>query len=162
VAALTLWFDSLRKSQQDAATRIRNLDKLKQGLDDLKRRLQAPKTRFRTRPKVEEALKKLLAASKASNLVRVEIQEQETETFRQASRGRPTKNTQYVRRVVTRYRLAVKPNADAVIKSFEPLHVLHTQQDQRAYARFVKLWAERSLLVGSSTAGQFERVLTGL
>ena len=112
-----LWFDSLRKSQQDAATRIRNMDKLKQELDDLQRRLQSPKTRFRTRPKVEEALEKLLAASTARDFVRVEIHEEETETFTQTSRGRPSKNTQYVRRVETRYRLAVKPNADAVIKA---------------------------------------------
>ena len=112
-----LWFDSLRKSQQDAATRIRNLDKLKQELDDLQRRLQSPKTRFRTRPKVEEALNKLLAASTVRDFVRVEIHEEEAETFTQTSRGRPSKNTQYVRRVETRYRLTVKPNADAVVKA---------------------------------------------
>ena len=43
---LLLWFDSLRKSQQDAATRIRNMDKLKQELDDLQRRLSLPRLVF--------------------------------------------------------------------------------------------------------------------
>jgi transposase len=112
-----LWFDSLRKSQQDAATRLRNLDKLKQELDDLQRRLQSPKTRFRTRPKVEEALEKLLAASTVSTFVRVEIREEEKETFTQTSRGRPSKNTQYVRRVETRYRLVLDPNTEEVLKA---------------------------------------------
>ncbi len=112
-----LWFDSLRKSQQDAATRLRNLDKLKQELDDLQRRLQSPKTRFRTRPKVEEALEKLLAASTASAFVRVEIREEEKETFTQTSRGRPSKDTQYVRRVETRYRLVLDPNTEEVLKA---------------------------------------------
>ncbi len=112
-----LWFDSLRKSQQDAATRLRNMDKLKQELDDLQRRLQSPKTRFRTLPKVEEALEKVLAASTASAFVRVEIHEEEKETFTQATRGRPSKNTQYIRRVELRYRLTVEPNSDEVLKA---------------------------------------------
>jgi transposase len=112
-----LWFDSLRKSQQDAATRIRQLDKLQQELDDLQHRLQSPKTRLRTRPKVEEALEKVLAASTARDFVHVEIQEEERETFKQTSRGRPSKNTQYIRHVETRYRLVVKPNTAAVMKA---------------------------------------------
>lgn len=112
-----LWFDSLRKSQQDAATRMRHLDKLKQELDDLQRRLQSPKTRFRTRSKVEAALEKVLAASTARDFVQVEIQEEEKESFKQTSRGRPSKNTQYSRRVETRYQLIVRPNTDAVMQA---------------------------------------------
>jgi transposase len=110
-----LWFDSLRKSQQDSATRIRNIDKLKQDLDDLHCRMQSPKTRFRTRQKVEEALEKVFSASTASDFVRVEIQEEEKETFKQKSRGRPSKDTQYVRRIETRYRLVIDLNTNKVV-----------------------------------------------
>jgi transposase len=143
-----LWFDSLRKSQQDAATRIRNLDKLKQELDDLQRRLQSPKTRFRTRPKVEEALGKLLAASKVSDFVRVEIHEEEKETFTQTSRGRPSKNTQYVRRVETRYRLAVKPNADAVMKASKSdgKFPLVTNQDEMSAEEILQAYKRQPLV----------------
>jgi transposase len=143
-----LWFDSLRKSQQDAATRIRNLDKLKQELDDLQRRLQSSKTRFRTRPKVEEALEKRLAASTARDFVRVEIHEEEKEIFRQASRGRPSKNTQYVRRVETRYRLAVKPNADAIMKASKSdgKFPLVTNQDEMSADEILQAYKRQPLV----------------
>jgi len=143
-----LWFDSLRKSQQDAATRIRHLDKLKQELDDLQRRLQSPKTRFRTRPKVEEALEKLLAASLAGDFVRVEIHEEEKETFTQTSRGRPSKNTQYVRRVESRYRLAVKPNAEAVMKAtkVDGKFPLVTNQEEMSAAEILQAYKRQPLV----------------
>lgn len=110
-----LWFDSLRKSQQHAATRMRQLDKLKQKLDDLQGRLQSPRTRFRQRGQVEAALEKVLAASPVREFVRIEIHEEEREIFKQASRGRPSSNTQYTRHVQVRYRLVVNPHLEALL-----------------------------------------------
>ena len=112
-----LWFDSLRKSHQDTATRMRQLDKLKQKLDDLQGRLQSPRTRFRQRGQVEAALEKVLAASPVREFVRVEIHEEEQEIFKQASRGRPSQNTQYIRHVQMRYRLVVNPHVEALLKA---------------------------------------------
>ncbi len=143
-----LWFDSLRKSQQDAATRIRNLDKLKQELDDLQHRLQSPKTRFRTRPKVEEALEKVLATSTVRDFVRVEVQEEEQETFTQTSRGRPSKNTQYVRRVEIRYRLVVKPNTKEVIQATkgDGKFPLITNQDEMSADEILQAYKRQPLV----------------
>jgi transposase len=143
-----LWFDSLRKSQQDAATRLRQLNKLQQELDDLQRRLQSPKTRFRTRRKVEEALEKVLAASTVSDFVRVEIEEHEKETFKQTSRGRPSKNTQYTRRVETRYRLVVKPNTDAVLKATQSdgKFPLITNQDDMSAEEVLQAYKRQPLV----------------
>jgi transposase len=143
-----LWFDSLRKSQQDAATRLRQLDKLKQELDELQRRLQSPKTRFRTRPKVQEALDKVLAASTVSDFVRVEIEEESQETFQQTSRGRPSKHTQYTRRVQTRYRLVVKPNAEAAINATrcDGKFPLLTNQDEMSADEVLQAYKRQPLV----------------
>ncbi len=126
-----LWFSSLRKSRQDAATRLRQLDQLKLALSDLQQRMQSPKTRLRTRPKVDEALEGVLAASPVREFVRVAIQEQLEERYTQATRGRPTQNTQYVRHVEVRYRLHVEPNTEAILNGHkgDGMFPLITNQD---------------------------------
>ncbi len=143
-----LWFDSLRKSQRDAATRLRNIDKLKQELEQLQQRLQSPKTRFRTRTKVEATLAKILSESTVSEFVRVEILEEEHETFAQASRGRPGKDTQYIRNVETRYRLAVEVNADDILQAMKAdgKFPLLTNQDEMSAEDILQAYKRQPLV----------------
>ena len=107
-----LWFFSQRKAVQDAQTRANQIEKILQKLNKLQERLESPKTRFRNRPKVEEAVVKILAGSPVGHLIDVQIQEHEIEKFTQATPGRPGPNTQYSKKIQIRYRLSMDLHHD--------------------------------------------------
>jgi transposase len=109
-----LWYRSTRKAEQDKSRRARLIQKTTEALSDLRERLQGPRTRFRARSKVEQALVEALAETEASSWLRVEIEEQEEETFRQATRGRPSEQTQYLREIRSRFTLTWKLNLEAL------------------------------------------------
>jgi len=102
-----LWIFSQRKKDQDEITRARQIEKVRQELNNLRTRLQSPKTRFRTRAKVQQAVEEILAKSPAGRIVHVQIDEAQQESFTQATPGRPGPETQYVKKVETRYDLAI-------------------------------------------------------
>ncbi len=72
----------------------------------LRERLVSPRTRFRLHEKVAEAVDALLDEHAVRELLRVEIGELVEESYRQASRGRPSKQTKYVRAVQTRFTIS--------------------------------------------------------
>jgi transposase len=109
-----LWYRSTRKAEQDQSRRARSIQKATEALSDLRGRLQGPRTRFRERPKVEQALAAVLAEAEASSWLRVEIEEQEEETFRQATRGRPSEQTKYLKETRSRFTLTWTLNLEAI------------------------------------------------
>jgi transposase len=109
-----LWYRSTRKAEQDKSRRARTIQKATEALSDLRERLQGSRTRFRTRSKVEEALAEILAEAEASSWLLVEIEEQEEETFHQATRGRPSEQTQYLRESRSRFTLTWKLNVESL------------------------------------------------
>ncbi len=66
---------------------------------ELRDRLQGPKTRFRERSKVDAAVQEILEKYDVESLLPVDVLEQDKPTFRQASKGRPGKDTKYVKKV---------------------------------------------------------------
>jgi transposase len=98
-----LWFHSQGKEESDGSRRARQLQRAIRELTDLRVRLNGPRTRFRQRAKVLEAVDAILDSHSVRDFLRVEIQEQQQEKYRQASRGRPTKNTKYTREVQLRF-----------------------------------------------------------
>ena len=108
------WYCSTCKAEQDKSRRARAIQKATEALSDLRERLQGPRTRFRTRSKVEQALAEILAEAEASSWLLVEIEEQEEETFRQATRGRPSEQTQYLRETRSRFTLTWKLNVESL------------------------------------------------
>jgi transposase len=98
-----LWFHSQSKADSDAATRARRLQRAIRELTDLRGRLRGPRTRFKERPQVTAAVDAILDAQAARDLLVVDIQEVRDETYRQAGRGRPSKDTKYQRQVKTRF-----------------------------------------------------------
>jgi len=112
-----LWFHSLRKEQRDAASRRRVIERTLKELGELRERLESPKTRFRKRAQVEEAVQGILTNRGGEAWVRVSIEEMEQETFQQATRGRPGKDTKYVRKVRTRFTLSMEIDQDKVLES---------------------------------------------
>ena len=96
-----LWFHSRGKQESDAATRARRLQRAIRELMDLRARLSGPRTRFREQQKVVAAVDGILDAQDARDFLRVKIEQQQQEKYRQTSRGRPCKNTKYTRQVKT-------------------------------------------------------------
>ncbi len=109
-----LWYRSTRKAEQDKSRRAGTIQKATEALSDLRERLQGSRTRFRALAKVEEALTEILAEGEASSWLLVEIEEQEEETFRQATRGRPSEQTQYLKETRSRFKLTWKLNVESV------------------------------------------------
>ena len=100
-----LWFHSTRKVDRDRAARARQTRRTVRELRQLRDRLQSPKTRFRQRQQVEQAVQKILDQRRPGDWLTVEIQEQQQVKYRQKHRGRPTADTPYVKQVSLRYTL---------------------------------------------------------
>ena len=109
-----LWYRSTRKAEQDKSRRARSIQKATEAMSDLRERLQGPRTRFRARSKVEQAVAEILAEAEASSWLLVEIEDQEEETFRQATRGRPSAQTPYRRETRSRFTLTWTLNLEAL------------------------------------------------
>ena len=101
-----LWYRSTRKAQTDALARNRRLQRAWVELADLQARLQGPRTRFRQRAKVEEAVARLLEDNGVAAWLRVTIEEQHQDAYRQARPGRPTPDTPYRKETRAAYSLS--------------------------------------------------------
>jgi transposase len=109
-----LWYHSTRKAEPDAAGRARSIQRATAALGDLRDRLKGPRTRFRDRAKVEQAVAEILADAEATSWLVVAIEEQEEATFRQATRGRPGEQTKYLKQTRPRYTLEWKLDLEAL------------------------------------------------
>jgi transposase len=109
-----LWYHSTRRAERDAAGRARSIQRATEALGDLRERLRGPRTRFRARARVEEAVAEVLAESDATSWLLVAIEEQEEATFRQATRGRPGEQTTYRKQTRSRYTLTWKLDVEAL------------------------------------------------
>jgi Domain of unknown function (DUF4277) len=69
-----LWYRSTRKAEHDAAARARAIQRATVALSDLRDRLKGPRTRFRARAQVEQAVAAALADAEATAWLRVEIE----------------------------------------------------------------------------------------
>lgn len=111
-----IWFHSLRKQELDAMARSSRIEVALGELAELRKRLRSPRTRFRRKAKVAEAVEKILEGRKCDKWIRVEVNEIVEESYRQVRRGRPGKNTRYVRKIRERFELDYEINEDAVRK----------------------------------------------
>lgn len=101
-----LWFHSTRKAQIDTLARNRRLQRAWAELADLQARLKGPRTRYRQRVKVEQAVTRILEDAGVAAWLHVTIEEQAQETYQQASPGRPTAKTSYRKQTRLAYALA--------------------------------------------------------
>jgi len=101
-----VWYHSTRKAELDQMARSRRLERALRGLHDLQGRLASPRTRYRERGKVAEAVEKILADCQVEAWVLPRIEEEQEETFRQARRGRPSADTPFHRQLRRRFSLA--------------------------------------------------------
>ena len=101
-----LWFHSTRKAELDAAARAGHIQRATRQLDALRQRLTSPRTRYRQRAKVADAVEEILRCCEAGDWVRVQIEERTEERYHQDRKGRPGKDTRYVKEVSTRFDLS--------------------------------------------------------
>lgn len=101
-----LWYHSTRKAELDASIRADRLQRATRELDELRQRLALPRTRYRQRSKVAEAVAEILASREVKDWVHVTLEERVEERYRQVGRGRPTKDTRYAREVSQRFDLS--------------------------------------------------------
>jgi len=100
-----VWFHSTRKAELDAAARTAKLQRALKELGQLRSKLPSPRTRYRQEAKVHEAVTVILEGCGVSDGIDVDVQKQPIERYRQAHRGRPGKETRYVKNVTTRFDL---------------------------------------------------------
>src|SRR4051794_14101341 len=100
-----IWYHSARKAELDALARHKRVERALAALAELQAKLTSPRTRYRERAKVAEAIDAVLRDGDAEGLIAVTIGERTTEAFRQERRGRPGADTRYVRRQSTRFDL---------------------------------------------------------
>jgi len=100
-----IWYHSTRKAELDAEARLTRLERALEQLDELRKKLVSPRTRYRQRAKVAEAVETLVRDCNVVGWITIEIEEQVTERFRQERRGRPGEKTRYVKEEKLRFTL---------------------------------------------------------
>ena len=108
------WFRSSQKIGQDAARRADRLRRAQADLADLAARLGSPRSRYRHRVAVEQAVQAILERTETTRLITFGITVQVEERFRQEKRGRPGPQTRYRRVTRPRLQLAFAVDAAAV------------------------------------------------
>jgi transposase len=103
-----VWYHSLRKAEADAVARSGRIEKALKQLAALREKLRSPRTRYRQEAKLAAAVAEILASCGAESWIATEVQPQTRETFHQDHRGRPGKDTHYVKKVATRFDLAYR------------------------------------------------------
>jgi transposase len=100
-----VWYHSQRKAELDAVVRSGRIERALKQLAALRAKLRSRRTRYRQEAKVAEAVAEILQSCGAASWIATEIQPQTQETFRQDHRGRPGRDTRYVKQVATRFDL---------------------------------------------------------
>jgi transposase len=101
-----VWYHSTRKAELDAVTRHHRIERASGRLAELRQKLASPRTRYRQRAKVAQAVEAILRDGGVEGLIEVAIEERTTEHYRQERRGRPGPGTRYVKREDTRFDLS--------------------------------------------------------
>jgi transposase len=109
-----VWYHSRRKAELDAVSRSGRIERALKQLAALREKLRSPRTRYRQEAKVAEAVTEILQSCGATPWIVAEVQPQTVETFHQDHRGRPGKDTRYVKKVATHFDLAYRIDDAAV------------------------------------------------
>jgi transposase len=100
-----IWYHSARKAELDAAARLKRIERAVQRLSELRRKLTSPRTRYRAKAKVAEAVEAVLRECDVAAWITVEVAERTEEKYRQERRGRPGQKTRYVKQESVRFDL---------------------------------------------------------
>ncbi len=119
-----IWILSSQKQEQDAQTRQRNMDKTIKALDTLKGKVGTRK--WKTKSQIEKAVEEILTKHQCSRWFDWKMVVKEIVTYKQKGKGRPGKNTEYVKNVKDNWTFQAMPNGikiqeDALFDGIFPL-----------------------------------------
>jgi transposase len=100
-----IWYHSTLKAERDAAARLTRLERAVTRLDELRRKLTSPRTRYRERAQVSKAVEAIVRECEVEGWLTVEVKETTRETYRQERRGRPGEDTRYTKQERTRFEI---------------------------------------------------------
>lgn len=109
-----LWIWSSQKLEQDRAVRQRSIQRAIEDLEGLRGRMNSPRSRVRTRQKIEKAVAAILDQTQAGRWIATEIRSAEEHHYTQARAGRPSQDTQYVRKTTERFELHWQSQAETL------------------------------------------------
>ena len=101
-----VWYHSTLKAERDATSRLARLERAVARLDELRGKLASPRTRYRERAHVSEAVETIVRECEVGDWLTVEVNETTIETYQQERRGRPGENTRYKKQERTRFEIA--------------------------------------------------------
>ena len=101
-----IWYHSTLKAERDAAARLRRLERAVTLLDELRHKLASPRTRYRERAQVSQAVEAIVRQCEVEGWLTVEVKETTSATYRQERRGRPGEETRYKKKERTRFEIA--------------------------------------------------------
>jgi transposase len=103
-----VWYHSTRKAELDVLSRHRRIERASGRLAELRQKLASPRTRYRERAKIAEAVEAILRDEGVEGGIAVVIEERTTQRYRQERRGRPGPGTRYVKREDMRFDLTYR------------------------------------------------------
>lgn len=110
------WIRSSQKRAIDAAARTDRIERATTGLDELHRRLCAPRCRLKTRAAIDTAAAAVVAGTSTGRWVRYQISDTVEVAHRQERRGRPGPDTRYRRVETHRFGLTWTVDHEAVAR----------------------------------------------
>jgi len=109
------WVLSLSKARRDAQTRQARILKASRQLEELRDRLNGPKSRIRTKAGADREVRAILGTTETTRFFTVDLAEISEPRFRQVRRGRPGTTTQYRRQDHFSVRLTWQVRDDEVV-----------------------------------------------
>ena len=100
-----VWIHSTAKARRDATRRHQAITKAIAAIDTLNTRLSSPRCRIKTAVAAGTEAREAIAEINATRWVKLHVETDTVETFRQAKRGRPGPNTAYKKITTTRLRI---------------------------------------------------------
>jgi transposase len=107
-----IWYHRMRKAELDVLSRHHRIERASGRLAELRQKLATPRTRYRERAKVAQAVEAILRDGGVEGLIEVVIEERTMERYRQERRGRPGPETRYIKREDTRFDLTYRLSHD--------------------------------------------------
>jgi transposase len=142
------WYHSTRKAELDATSRADRIERTLAELSRLRHKLRSPRTRYREKTKVQASVEKILRRHKASRWLLIEIEEEPAITYRQEKRGRPGKDTRYVRHERIRFdlRFEVHPTHVADARALDGVFPLVTNVDDMSDRQVLEAYKKQPLV----------------
>jgi transposase len=101
-----IWFHSSQKEQRDAEGRRERIARAISGLEELKAKVESPRSRLKTKQGIAEKAEQILTHRGVQRVMRYSIEESRHPTYRQEKRGRAGTQTRWRRSVKVRYLLS--------------------------------------------------------